>query len=126
MEFRHERWKLGLLHAASDFDPTNWEINFIGETLFQFTKKIYIPPHKPFAPSTGRGGMVQNAMMSRRALIDSSSFVRSAGGLEPSLFAAINDLILKYEGGITKCSSSCFRSWIGNSMRLRLMQTHET
>ena len=109
MEFRHERWKSGLLHATSDFDPTNREINFIGETPFQLKKKkIYIPPHKPFAPSTGRGGMVQNAMMSRRALIDSSSFVRSAGGLEASLFAAINDLILKYEGGITKCSSSCF------------------
>ena len=88
--------------------------------FFSLKKKIYIPPHKPFAPSTGRGGMVQNAMMSRRALIDSSSFVRSAGGLEASLFAAINDLILKYEGGITKCSSSCFRSWIGNSMRLRI------
>ena len=44
MEFRHERWKSGLLHATSDFDPTNWEINFIGETPFQLKKNLYSAP----------------------------------------------------------------------------------
>lgn len=44
MEFCHERWKSGLLHFASDFDPTNQEINFIGETLFQFKKKSIFRP----------------------------------------------------------------------------------
>ena len=73
-----------------------------------FILKIIYVCHEPFAPSTGRGGIVQNAIMSLRDLIDSPSFVRSADGLDAWLFAAKNDLQLKDDGGITTCSSFTF------------------
>ena len=50
--------------------------------------------HKPAAPSTGRGGMVQNAMISLRAFTGSSFFVRSNFAANGWLFAPKNELQL--------------------------------